>query len=592
MTRLLVICADGLDWPGCDPRRLSAVKAQRLLALRAGGAAGWLSGAAPGFGLAAAASLASGVQPELHGVWRAEEAWAGGVRPVGRSAWRVAPVWTRLEAAGVSTGSVGWPATRPGADWPGLHIDDAFAQPAGAGHDTWALPPSCAPAAVRESLRDRRVHPNQISPPMLAPFMPPGGAGAVPSGAMVETLRRAIAQAASVQAAAVWMVSEQEGPAPQAVFVHHPILKQARDAAHGAGPRIVEAVAAAGLRFVDGLIDRLAGLCGRDCAVLVVSPGWGAAAGVVMVSGLSTAPLAEGRSILDIAPTVLAVFGLEDRALSGASLVTLTPTGGMRAAPLPQAPAAMGEAGPARGGLTHRLRTLGYRPLGGPSTAWRAAGAAELATMLLDRDPQGALRVAEEALSLDEGCVMALRVKSRAHVALGEDQPLQAVGEKLCRLAPDRGWGAAAIGAAHVLRGAVREAEPWLKQAETESDVATLIAVGTLWTASGRLPEAERVFLRLIGLDPGNVTAEIGLALAASARRDFLTAEAGLLRAATREPGRAAIWLQLAQIYAATGRKGQAERAAARAGRLGAIPALAQSAAAGRLAPSASRKRS
>ena len=91
------------------------------------------------------------------------------------------------------------------------------------------------------------------------------------------------------------------------------------------------------------------------------------------------------------------------------------------------------------------------------------------------------------------------------------------------------------------------------------------------------------VFRKVLDLDPDNVTAGIGMAIAAAARRDFLEAEAVLNRAKRREPGRAAIWLQLAQIYARSGRKAEAARMADTARRLGAAATLTTAAAAGRL---------
>jgi hypothetical protein len=58
--------------------------------------------------------------------------------------------WKRLEAAGISTGSVGWPALRPGADWAGVHLDETFAEPNGKTAADWALPLSCASSDARE----------------------------------------------------------------------------------------------------------------------------------------------------------------------------------------------------------------------------------------------------------------------------------------------------------------------------------------------------------------------------------------------------------------------------------------------------------
>ena len=186
-------------------------------------------------------------------------------------------------------------------------------------------------------------------------------------------------------------------------------------------------------------------------------------------------------------------------------------------------------------------------------------------------------------MTLDRRNLLALRVRVRALVALSEAEPLAELGDRLLKEAPDRGWGALAHGAYHVLRGESVQAAVWLKQAESDPDIGTLLTVAALWIAVSRIASAGRVFAAVLARDPLNVAAEIGLAMAATARRDFLTAEAGLLRAARQEPGRVAVHLQLAQVYARSGRKVEAARAAERAVRLGAPLEIAAMAGAGRL---------
>ncbi len=580
MTRLLVICAPGMDWQGFESRA-RAGDIPRLAALRAAGIAGWLSGAPPGFGPSAAASIASGVQPENHGVWRDEEAWPGGLRPTGKASWRILPVWARLEAAGISTGSVGWPASRPGADWPGLHVDDSFADSTGRDEESWALPLRCAPAGRREALRSRRVHASRITPTMLAPLIPPAALTDRAHQDKVRALSAGMARAATIQSAAAWMLAESGEPAPDAVFIHQPILQQARLAFGASGEAVFDGVIPEAWRFLDGLIGRLADLAGPDRVTVVVSPGWEGSPGVMLAAGASIAPdpAFESAGLLDIAPTVLGLFGLEDTALPGRRLQQIAGSAATRQAPSSRPPRPLMPDPRVLG----PLRMLGYRPPRRAPAEWKARGLAELASMMLDRDPAGAVRAADAALALDPDCVVALRVKVRGHVALRQGEPLEDLADRLLRLAPERGWGALAHGARHILAGRLTDASPWLKTAEANPEVATLLTVATLWVAAGRVANAERVFRKVIALDPGNVTAEIGLAIAATGRRDFMTAEAGLHRARKREPGRPAIWLQLAQVYARSGRKAEAARMAETARRAGASWVLADAAAAGRL---------
>jgi hypothetical protein len=373
-----------------------------------------------------------------------------------------------------------------------------------------------------------------------------------------------------VQAAAAFLIGETTIPA---LFVHHAWLGQIRRAFGGAAP--------AAWRLLDQLVGRLVDLAGPDALVLVVSPGWRSAPGVVMAAGPGVAPDPEfrGAALQDVAPTILAWFGLRDMTLPGRRLPAMAPSEGLTEAPSPPV------ASPAKSDpmLVYGLRKHGYRPPPRPGSAWRAEGLADLALMMLDRDPAGAGAMARAALVLDPDNVQALRVRVRSHVALEEPEPLPSLAAALMKAAPERGWGALAQGAYHVLRGEKALAAPWLVKAETETDVGALLTVASVWLAASRPGAAERVFRQVLAEDPLNATAEIGLAMSAIARRDFLTAEQGLLRAAKQDPGRPAIYLQLAQAYARTARKDEAARAADVALRLGVHPAIAAAARAGRL---------
>ena len=569
-----------MDWAGFEATS-RAGEIPRLTALRQRGVGGWLSGAPQSLGPAAAVSLVTGVQPEVHGVWRAEEEWPGGVRPVSRTSWRAQPLWERLEAAGVSSGSIDWPGSRPGAGWQGLHIDDEFAEASGRTASEWALPLRCASSDCREALRSRRVHPSQITAAMLAPLVPPTAFQDGDHEERMLALAAGMSRAATLQSAAVWMLGESGEPPPEAVFLHQPILQHSRRAFEAGDDEVFAGVVPGAWRLLDGLIGRLAELAGTDALVLVCSGGWRGAPGVILAAGKGVRVGAEfeGANLVDLAPTVLGVFGLEDPQLPGRRLTPIASPTPLRDAPRPMLP---GRLMPDIR-LMRPLRLVGYKPPRRPPRGWRAERLAELGLLMLERDPAGALRVAEAALALDGDSVFGLRIKVRAQVALQQPEGLDAIGDRLLALAPGRGWGALAHGARHILRREVGKATPWLNKAETDTDVGSLLTLATLWVAAGRLGRAEGVFRRVLELDLGNVTAEIGMAIAAAGRRDFLEAEVMLNRAKRREPGRPAVWLQLAQIYARSGRKAEAERMAETARRLGAAPALAGAAAAGRL---------
>ncbi|HZZ69836.1 MAG TPA: alkaline phosphatase family protein [Phenylobacterium sp.] len=571
MTRLLVIGAAGLDWPN-----LSETGAGRLAALRSRGAVGWLRGPGDAAGPAPWVSLVTGQLPEAHGVWRRDEAWGGGLRRISRASWRVSPVWSRLSAAGISTASVAWPAARPGADWPGEHIDRDFAEATGKDAASWALPPRCAPPGLREALRDLRVHPTQITAAMLAPLAPDLDRRDQSRDAKLPALAVAMARAASVQAAAAWLLRERR---PDALFVHHDWLGEVVSLA---GPeRDAQAIDGA-WRFFEGLVRGLVDLAGEQALVLVVSPGWAGQPGALLAIGPGVAPGCQlaGADGVQVAATALAALGLEDTSLPPA-IAGVTAHGGLSPAPTVPVPEPVAP----DVDLLRQAADAGYAPPPPATAAWRAQGLADLALMLLARDPQAALAAADAALEADGDFVAALAAKALALVALQQADPLPALADKLTRLAPRRGWGPLAQAAFHALNDEPAEAVPWLVKAEADQDPEAQTRIAAIWFAVGRANEAERVFRDLLARAPNHAAAAaVGLGMAAVARRDFRAAEEALQRAIAVDPGRAAAYLQLANVYAQSARRPEAAQAAARALSLGASPEQAKAAEAGRLA--------
>jgi tetratricopeptide (TPR) repeat protein len=559
MTRTVLIGAAGLDWAGFKAA-IRTGETPALAELAARGFSCWLAGAPLGAGPAAWASLVTGAQPEAHGIWRAQEAWGGGVRPIGRASWRVAPLWARLEAAGISTGSLAWPASRPGADWMGVHVDETFVGASGRFGEDWALPLHCAPFAARAALRPLRVHPTDITGTMLAPFVPEIADIDQSRDAHLPALATALARASTIQAAAAWLLGEAR---PDAVFIHRPWLSQVRGVFGRFGDGPFAGVVAAAWRFLDGLVARIVELAGPETTVMLASPGWRDRPGVFVAAGARAMPAADGADILDISPTILGLFGLEDRSLVGRRLLTA----GANHKAAPDAPIAIAEAD---ADLLAEAEAAGYPPPPAASDAWRAQGLAELAWLLLERDADAARRAAGAARNLDPKNIMALRALVRAHVLLDQPEPLQELAAALTELAPTRPWGDLAFGAYHVLRGNKGLCGPWLRRAESDGETFNLLTVATLWTAAQRWSDAERVFRRILEVEPPAASAQIGLAMALKARRDFLGAEEALGQAADQDPGRPAIWLQFADLYAHTGRSLEAGRAADAAAAAGA----------------------
>jgi hypothetical protein len=571
-----MIAAAGVDWAGLT-QQMRTGRLPHLQRLAERGASGWLRSAPPREGPSAWAGLATGQLPEVHQVAASEEGWSGGQRPLSLASWRAPPIWATLQAAGVETASVDWPGARAGAAQAGVHIDQDFAEPAGATPGLWSLPRHCAPKDVRTALRDVRTHPTQITGGMLRPLVPELAAVDQRRDTALPRLAGAMARAATVQAAAAWVLENSKA---EAVFVHHGWLGEVCavfDAAQtGPFAKVVEGA----WRFLDGLVGRLIELAGPDARILVVSPGryTGLAAVIAGGRGVEPGPLAQA-DILDIAPSVLAAFGLTDPGLPGRPIAQLAPERLERTVSPPAPPPAQA---PDLGPVAELVRE-GYAPPKLDNRAPRAGGLAELALAVAPREPAGAIWLADQALAIEPENRLALAVKVMAYVILEESEPLEALAETLMRVAPERGWGALAHAARYLMKGAPDAAFPWLRRAQLDRRPQFLLRVAALWFAAGRPSEAARLFKLVAKLTPGDPAAHIGVGMAALAARNYPTAEAALREALRLDPSRPTTYLQIAQLQALTGRSAEAQRMAAAARVLGAEPALADAAQQGRL---------
>ena len=373
-----------------------------------------------------------------------------------------------------------------------------------------------------------------------------------------------MARAATNQAGAVWLMDQG---AADAVFVCHGLLDRVRAACDGRTEPAYGYAAKAAWRFLDSLVGRLADAAGPEALVLVVSPGWRGGAGVLLAAG-PTAPQAPdflGADLLDIAPTVLAHFGLQDATLAGRALAPLVSPTALAPAPAPT----LAERVLPDQELLRVAADAGYPPPAPPPAAWQAQGLAELGFMLLRRDPEAAATAAAEALRLHPQNVLALRIRATALFALERADELFEIAERLDHAAPDRGWGALARGAHHVLKQERARAAPWLTQAERDPEPETLLTVAAAWLMIDRTAAADRVFQAVLTIDPANTGAEIGLAITALQRRQFVVADQALRRAIAQDPGRLAIYETMAKVYHASGQQELAARARKMAQRLG-----------------------
>ena len=426
------------------------------------------------------------------------------------------------------------------------------------------------------ALRELRVHPTDITAAMLEPLVPHLAQIDQRYDPELPRIALAMAEASSVQAGAVWML---QGPQPAAAFVHFDWLNKMR-ALYGAraeGP--FSQVEVGAWRFLDALIGRLAGLAAPGARILVVSPGWGGKPGLFLSSGggRPVEPKLQAINSLDVAPTLLADFDLEDEGAPGCARLAGAPDRPPQRAPDPVlwAPAHNDES------LLAAAEQAGFAPPATPPPQWWADRAVNLGALIVERSPEEVATLTAEALRLAPHHLGAVRLRATALAMLEQVEELPALADDLERLAPGRGWAAMARAAYHIQRGENAFASDWLRRAEADPDTDTQLRVAALWLAAGRSDQAERLCKAILSKDPAVAAAEIGLSIAAVGRRDYIAAEAALRRVLKHDPGHTTAYLQLARVLALTSRRQEAQRLAETARRLGASEEAVQAAARG-----------
>lgn len=304
--RLLVVGWPTADWDVVE-RLLQAGRLPHLAKLAGSGCTGRLAVPPPACEASAWTTMATGFLADRHGVLADGEVRpdGGGVGRAGLRSWHKPAFWEVLEGAGLRTICVGWPATAPGARWPGCHVDERFASATGSDFDNWAmLPDTVAPDALRDTLRELRIHPADGMRSQVAALLPEVAEMNPQDDPRPMLLEAALAQVGTLHAVATYLAEGEW----DLLCVCHDLLRliatgRPADQNFEEEPftRLVERAHV----FQDMMLGRLVQLAPEETAVIVASAGWLVAAG----PGIGSAVLA-GAALTDLAPSILARFGL------------------------------------------------------------------------------------------------------------------------------------------------------------------------------------------------------------------------------------------------------------------------------------------
>jgi predicted AlkP superfamily phosphohydrolase/phosphomutase/Flp pilus assembly protein TadD len=510
-------------------------------------------------------SVSTGARADRHGIlgWAEPDADSGELRPIASTSRQVKAVWNILNQQGLRPNVVGWSASHPSEPIIGVYISERYPKAKAGPDHPWELPPGTAhPQELADTLAACRVHPGELEPAQVLPFVPRAAEVDQAQDNRLRILATILAECASVQAAATWILEHRDWDFLAVKFdalyqfsqifmrYHPPQLP-------GVSQRdfeIYSEVIRAAYSFHDALLGRLLRLAGPEATVLLVSE-QGFHSNHLRTANLGQSKLTEAMSghrpvgifcmagpgiqadellhhanLLDVAPTILTLFGLPIGAdMEGRCLVEVfcepvsPPT-------IPSWESIPGDAGLPVSGTGEdpwetgkaldQLAALGYvdEPLKPVQERRRAARLARTFTLAQVHIEAG--RVSKVIPLLEE----LIREEPNEPIfllLLAQGRYLQGDGKDCRRLVEDvlrRMWNCPS---AHAILGNLSVAEGNLEQALThfleaeksgQCSPGLRVVMSRIYASLGRWNEAERVCHDTLELDEDCAEAHVSLA--------------------------------------------------------------------------------
>jgi hypothetical protein len=571
--RVALIGWDAADWKIIHPL-LDAGLMPNLRKLVERGAMGNIATLDPPMSPLLWTSIATGKTADLHGIhgFAEPDPATGGVRPITSTSRTAKALWNILSQSGLRSLVVNWFASHPAEPIEGAIVSNAFAITGGPAGSSAPLPAGTIhPASLASALSELRVLPADLTGDDLLPFIPALAEIDQKADRRPLALAAILAQNISVQGAAIWLMEREPW---DFLAVYFDMLDHAGHAfmAYRA-PRMENVtekdfelyrnVVNGAYCFQDAMLGRMVALAGPDTVFMVVSDHgfhsdhlrggaaitvnhetpmeWHRSHGIVCVAGpgVRRDELFYGATLLDVAPTILALFGLPAaQDMQGRVLAEAfeRPTPLDRIPSWEDVPGASGMHTPESSlsawdsaAVMEQMVALGYlEPLAPEAKEQRRMvrvhQAFSLARVHLGRgNPAAALPLMEEAAReypeeityqvylaqcyYETGRMNDCRRVVRAVLDRGGDRPAARVLEaNLC-----------------LAEGRIEEGLAGLLAAEQSGKPAQGIryAIGQVYLNLKRWKDAERAFRSLIVLDEDFAAAHTGLAQALLAQRKF-----------------------------------------------------------------------
>ena len=341
--KVLLIGWDAADWKVIDPL-LDAGHMPALQGLIERGVRGNLTTLDPPFSPMLWTSIATGKTADQHGILHFTQPREDGInaRPVLGLGRKVKALWNILSQEGLRSNVVGWWPSHPAEPIQGAMVSNFFQKASGMTLEEWPLESGAVhPPELADDLAALRVIPTELTANLLLPFIPRLAEIDQEKDRRPLSVAKNLAEAATTQAAVTHLMEMTEWDLTAVYFdmidhmghgfmrFHPPQVPSASDEDFARYKEVVTAT----YRFHDMMLERLLQLAGEDTTVILLSdhgfhsdhlrpraiPGFPAgpatehrSLGVLCMAGpgIKQGERVLGAGLLNIAPTVLTLFGL------------------------------------------------------------------------------------------------------------------------------------------------------------------------------------------------------------------------------------------------------------------------------------------
>jgi len=341
--KVLLAGWDAADWKVIHPL-VDAGKMPNVGRLVENGATGQIATLHPPLSPMLWTSIATGKRPFKHGIHGFSEPTPDGrgVQPVTNLSRKSKALWNILNQNDLRSVVIGWWPSHPAEPIGGAMVSDLYHRASGPLDEGWPLPENAIhPPELAETLAALRMHPDRLTPAMVEPFIPLAREIDQDRDQRLAMFLRTLAECMSVHAAATWLLDHQ----PWDFFAvyydaidHfcHGFMKYHPPRQSWIGERDFELyhnVVSMAYQLHDRMLGELLQKAGADTTVMLMSdhgfhpdhlrpasipdiPAGPAIEhrdfGILAMGGpgIRKGALLHGSSVLDVAPTILTLYGL------------------------------------------------------------------------------------------------------------------------------------------------------------------------------------------------------------------------------------------------------------------------------------------